>query len=289
MRTKTLPSTIIKFLTTDGLEMYGALFKSKTNNRKIIIHEHGMCGNFYSSSLILDLAEGLQKTKYDLLSVNNRGSGFINRFQKGKKKVQIGTAFEKFEECIKDIDSAIKVATELGYKEIILSGHSTGSQKVTYYQAKKKNKKVKALLLLAPADDYNLQIIENGKKFGKIVNLAKQMVKGGKGEKQLTCVKNKYSAKRYLSLVDPKMVEMQLFNYSGKLKLFSTLTCPILAMFGSKEEATNITPGEMLEILLEKSNSKNLITVEVYGANHQFKGYEKETVENIIGFLEQLE
>jgi len=285
MELLSIPCEILKYKTKDGVFLYGFIQKSKQKNRKIIIHEHGMSGNFYSSTLQLELANGLQGTTYDFFATNNRGSGFINRVKTTNGKKLIGTAFEKFEECVYDIDAAIKVALERGYKEIILSGHSTGCQKIAYYQSKKQNKKVSALLLLAPSDDYGYQKKTLGKNFSKMIAAAKKMIANGKGNEQLFRYENKYSAKRYLSTVSPKLPETELFNYTGKLKLFSKVKCPIFAMFGSKEEYLAKPPKECLRLLREKTSSKKLITVEIEGSNHQFVGYEEEAVENVLAFL----
>ena len=285
---ESVPGELIKFQTKDGLELHGFLHKTKANNKRIIIHIHGMSGNFYASTLQMELAEGLNGTQYDLFSPNTRGSGLINRFQTKTGKKTIGTAFEKFAECILDIDAAIKTAKEKGYKEIILSGQSTGCQKIVYYQAKKQNPLVKGLVLLAPADDYNYQIFSMGKNYEPMIQAAKKMVAKGKGNEQLFLYENQYSANRWLSTGDAKQIESQIFNYSGKLNNFSKITIPILAMFGSKEKYTDRPVSKSLEVLREKTKSKQLITVEIEGADHQFHGFEDEAIKNIIAFLEMI-
>ncbi|MFA6268237.1 MAG: DUF1749 domain-containing protein [archaeon] len=288
METLKLQGELIEFTTKDGVTLNGFIQKSKPNNKSIVIHQHGLSGNFYYSTLAFDLPLGLTGTKYDFFSSNNRGSGLITRFKTKQGKKTIGTAFEKFEDCVFDIDAAIKVAQERGYKEIVLSGQSTGCQKIAYYQSKTQSKKIKALLLLAPGDDYNSQKMELGKKFVKVIKLAKKMVATKKGNSFLPPLGYLFTAKRYLSNAGEKSNEAQLFNYAGKLNLFSKIKIPMLAMFGSKEKYLERTPAEALQKLREVTKSKKLITVEVAGANHQFQGYEDEAVENIIAFLNTL-
>jgi len=285
MAIKKLLGELIEFKTKDNLTQYGFLKKSKQGNKKLIIHVHGMCGDFFRFPLTWILSKEIEKTDKDLFVINTRGAGLITRFYKGKQKKLIGTANEKFEESIIDIDAAIKTGKELGYKEFILSGHSTGCQKITYYQAKKKNKQVKALLLLAPGDDYNLAKTKLKKKFSKAVAIAKQMAAKGKSNEQMPKWVTPYSAKRFLSYADTKNTECQLFNYSGKLKIFSSIKEPTLAVFGSKETRTDKTPKEMLKALQEKSSSSMLVTAEIKGAKHSFKGFEKQTSKIISNFL----
>jgi pimeloyl-ACP methyl ester carboxylesterase len=281
---------LIKYATTDGLDMYGALFKSKPNNKKIIIHEHGMCSNFFNGSMTEELSKTLKGTDWDFLSTNNRGFNLTSKFVRNNKKEIIGTAYEEFTDCIKDIDGAINAMKKLGYKEIILSGQSTGCQKVTYYQAKKQNNLVKALILLAPADDYSATKKELGEKFNKAVKIAEKLTKEGKRKQLMPTKYSLYSAKRFLSFANEKNTEAELFNYTGKLKTFSKLNLPILAIFGEKEENVGEqTPKEMLNILEAKTQSKLFRKALIKNASHNFKENEKETAKIILEFLNKIE
>ncbi|MDD3083505.1 MAG: alpha/beta fold hydrolase [Candidatus ainarchaeum sp.] len=265
------------------LNLHG--FLSYSNNKKIIIHVHGMGGDFFRFPLTWELAKQSKKMGYDLFLINTRGYGLISKIW-GKKKKTLGTAHEKFEDCLIDIDSAIKNVLKLGYKEIILSGHSTGCQKITFYQSKKQNKKVKGLILLSPADDFNLEKKRiNSKKHLKI---AKKMLKNGKGNEIMPKKISNYNAKRFLSFADPKNIEAQLFNYEGKLILFSKIKCPIIAIFGEKDYFAKQKAEECLNILKSKTNSKYFETKIIPKAEHNYKGQEKITVKKIIKFLKNL-
>lgn len=286
---KTLKSILVSYKSIDGFTLQGALSKSRATNKKVVIYEHGMHSNFFSAPLAMEIAQTLCSTNYDLFTTNNRGMGLITRFNKGKEKIKIGTALEKFEECIFDIDGAIKTMQHMGYKDIILLGQSTGCQKITYYQSVKKNKKVKGLILLSPTDDYNFRIAELGEKFKSAVLLAKKMIARGEGGKIMPNWASRYSPKRFLSYAEAKNVEADLFNYSGKMKHFSSIKIPILAIFGSNEEHIgNKTPAQMLKILKEKTNSTLLVTEEIKGDNHEFEFHPKKVTKAILGFLSKL-
>lgn len=289
-----MPGELVKFTTKDGLVLEGFLHHSAKKNRRAIIHVHGMIGTFYKPPFLWELSKELKDTGYDLFMFNNRGTGLETRFTSKGRRKDIGTAHEKFEECILDIDAAIKTMQELGYKEFFLSGHSTGCQKITYYQAKKQNKKVKALLLLAPADDYNEARKKLGKKFQTAVKTAKQMDRQGKGPEIVPKWVSTYSgieafsAKRFLSVADSKSTEAQVYNYHGRMANFSKIKEPMFAVFGSKEAHKEISPRKMLKILREKTNSELLITCEIKGAKHSFYGNEKELVKGIKNFIVKL-
>ena len=280
---------LVSFESSDKLRLTGFLMKSKPKNKKLIIHIHGMGGNFYYNTFIKPINDTLQKSNYDLFTINTRGNGYITKFYQGTKKKYIGVAHEKLEECIYDIEGAMKFAKKLGYNEFILSGHSTGCQKMIYYQSKKQNKKVKAILLLAPGDDYAIDQKEKGKDFTKAVNYAKNQVKKGKGNEILPPWISKYSAKRYLEFADPKNTESQLLAYSGKLKHFSNIKTPILAVFGEKDEFLVGTAQDAFEVLRNKTNSEFLETRIIKDTNHGFKKKEKLLAKVIIDFLTRLD
>ncbi len=287
MNTQTIRGELIRFNTADGLALHGFLTKSRAKNTTLIIHQHGMTGEFARSPLHWEYAKSLSGTKFDLMLANNRGTGIKTKFYKGKKKIYIGTAFEDFKDCIKDTEAMIRTAKALGYKEIILSGHSTGCQKSVYYQAKKQNPFVKALVLLGPGDDYTLARKRMGKDFEKAVKLAKKLAKSKKGD-TLNPLFGEFSAKRFLSYADLKNPEGKIFNYGGKFEDFSKIKQPIIAIFGSKDETAVEKTKTALEKLRKSSKSRMLITAEIEGAAHNFNEYEKETCEAIKGFLELL-
>lgn len=279
---------LVSFETKDRLTLHGFLTKSRSGNKTVIIHIHGMTGDFYRATFYFKLIKALKGSSYDLFSVNTRGFGFITRAWKGKEKIVIGTANEKFEECVIDIEAAMKAMHEIGYTGFILSGHSTGCQKITYYQAKKQNPKVKALLELSPGDDYNLTRIRLGKSFEGAVQKAKKMVKSGKGDKELKVRGVYYSAKRFLSYADPKNAEAQLFNYFGKLKAFSTIKQPILVTFGEKDHFAYKTAKEIFYKLKVKTSSAHLETKMIPKAEHSYMGQEKALTRAIVKFLKKI-
>jgi len=275
---------LVTFNSTDGLTLNGFLKKSNKNNKKLLIHVHGMGGNFYGGKLTQTILKELENTKYDVLSINTRGQGIINRIYGKNKKKLIGTGLEKLEECIFDIEGAIKFAKKLGYKKFVLSGHSTGCQKITYYQSKKQNNLVESIVLLSPADDHS--VTKTRKNFNINLKKAQKLLKNKKGNEKFDIPKNNYSVKRWLSFADKKNIEAQLFNYDGKLYYFSKIKQPILAIFGENDIFANHNAKQSLEILRNKTKSELLITKEVKGADHSYKGKEKQLTNEVKRFLE---
>lgn len=283
-----LNGQLVKFTASDGLELDGFIARGPKKTKTLLIHVHGMTGDFPSYRLHWIITETMHKIGIDTFLINTRGKSWYSWFHKGNKELIIGTCKERFEDSEKDIDAAIRAAKRLSYKKIILSGHSTGCQKITYYQSRAQDKNVAALVLLAPADDYSVTHKEMGRRFAKAVKLAKSMVRRGKGSEQMPSWVTKSTAKRFLSYADPKNVEAQVFNYDGELKHFQRVRCPVVAVFGSREEYKDRPVTRYGEILKSKTRSKNFNFVVIKGGDHGFKGHERGTIEKVAEWLKTI-
>lgn len=284
---------LVAYKTSDGLELHGFLIKSRSNPKKIVVHIHGLTGNFFRKALPHKIAQHCLSVGYDFLIVNTRGHGtisWINGAKLGKRKnVEIGTALERFEDCVQDLKGVIDFLASTGYKKIILQGHSTGCQKSIYYIYKTQDKRVSAIVLLAPADDYNANIKILGRKWKKAVNFAKKIVQKTPNKLMpLNLTNNEYlSAQRFLSLNDLSRVESRIFNYGSNLKEFGALKLPILAIFGSKDESRTKPVKLYLKKLAAVTASRNFVTAEIKHANHSFKNYEAKTARVVVNWLKQ--
>ena len=87
--------------------MFGCL--SKNNNKKCILYIPGLTGNFFESKFPREIADESIKRGYDFLFSHNQGSFQIIDFpflrEDGKLKSKTkGATYEKFEDCVFDID-----------------------------------------------------------------------------------------------------------------------------------------------------------------------------------------
>src|SRR3989344_7080191 len=137
---------IVKVRTKDKLPLYGLLLESKKGSKKALFIElHGTASNFYENEFMWPLAQELGKQGISTLVVNTRGADSLQAYPFR------GNALEKFEDCVLDIDAWIALALKKGYKKLILSGHSLGTQKVVYYMEKGRQGRYYASLGLACA------------------------------------------------------------------------------------------------------------------------------------------
>jgi pimeloyl-ACP methyl ester carboxylesterase len=287
----TMQGKLVTFIATDKLILNGFLVEGKRAKR-CIIYVHGMTGNFYHGLLAKTLAEKALRHGYSSFLINTRGHDALSsgRFMSGaRKRVRIGTLVEKFEDCIKDIDGAIKFLKSKGYKEFILAGHSTGCQKILYYQYLRKRRDVRALLLLAPDDDYNLNRKELGRRWGALVKEAKSLSRAKRGMAyNIFNPRFPFAPARFLSVADPKRIEARLFNYDGKLAEFSRVKTPMYVVFGTKDEGAVKPVEEYVSILWERTSSRNYGSLIIKNARHSFSEYESVVADSAMKWLQGL-
>lgn len=281
-----------RIIAKDGLELHGLLFEPDRKTTNALIHVHGWVGNFYENKFIDYIAKKAASKGFAFLTFNNRGAGILNDFikRKGVKMnyVRIGGSLEEFKDCIIDIKATVDFLSKKGYKRIILQGHSLGCQKITYYQYRTKDKRVKALVLLAPVDDTGFVKRDLGKKYKKALGVAKEMVKKGKSNKPVPEWMAFYpllNASMFLNIADTKSASGKLFDYSGNLKEIKSINCPKLALFGSKDEYQD-NPSEKLKIL--KREVKNCNTKLIKGSSHGFVGFEENLSKIVSSWLKKL-
>lgn len=284
-----------RIYTSDGLELHGLLYEPDNETKSVLVHVHGMGGNFYENKFLDFVAKELTDDGFAFCVFNNRGCEFLKdtyRIVDGKEPemVRVGTTYEKFEESLLDIEAFIDFVQERGFSNIHLSGHSLGCPKVAYYMAEKDDQRIKSLLLLSPSDMLGL-VRSNKEQFEKEITEAKKLVVENKGDTILSeWVWGEYpvSAGTYLSLFDDNAKDA-IFNFHNpedKLEVLGKITVPTYAVMGTKDDALVVPIEETffrLETALSSSPKKR---TEVLGdANHGYRGHEQEIANAVAGWL----
>lgn len=283
---------LVRINSIDGIEQPGVLSIPNVKTDKIVIHVHGLNGNFYENRFIDTLAETYTNKNYAFLTFNNRGRDFITELLKGDDTIIVGGSFERFKDCMLDIEGVINWAKEKGYKEIILEGHSYGCNKVLYYYNKKKDKNIKKIVLLAPCD-----IPSEAKKFLKPEEYEKakidatNFVHQGREEQLIdfsVMANGKISAGTYYYDFLPNG-ENDFIKYAdgknGKSKVLNSVDIPVLVVFGSSDECVLTEDIETVKEYLKNNISDCNIQV-IEGANHSYKNKYKELGDIINNNLE---
>ena len=283
---------IVQVKTKDGLYLHGLFLKSKEKDT-VFINIHGTASNFYENYFIEVLAGTLLEGGVSVLFTNNRGSGVYDPYQKS------GAAVEKFEDCLIDIDAWIEFVIRQGYKKIILSGHSLGSEKVVYYiNNGSYADKIDSIVLLAPADSFGSHRTLEGKVNDRIVeveSLLKQsedLINNKKGDEFLP--RNSYgshdgimpkSAESFVNFLGSKSKLLEALPFATEeLEAYSNIKVPILVVIGDKEEYTALTAQDALELM--RRENKNTKAFQLKDCDHDFKDKEGELAKIILDFLQ---
>jgi pimeloyl-ACP methyl ester carboxylesterase len=249
-----MKTTLKRIQTKDNIELVGLLFEPDTSTKKILIHVHGMGGNFYENRFLDSIVQNLTDNDIAFFAFNNRGCEIFKDLLKTTNStieiVRIGNAYEKFEESQIDISAAIDEMSKLGFSEIHLSGHSLGSPKVAYYLAQTNDQRVNSVLFLSPSDMLGL-VRSDMKKFQMNISEATKMVTDGKGNELLSLqVWGEYpiSASTYLSLFadDSKAGIFNFHDPNDKLEVLNKIKQPNLDLTASLKA---------LRVLLTRSHS----------------------------------
>lgn len=237
--------------------------------RGLVVFVHGMGSNFYRSPLKKAFLALGREHGLGVLSFDNAGAGR-------------GTEDERFRDCLADLDAVRAFARDAGYAKLVLAGHSTGCQKIAFWQAMRRAKEVAGLVLLAPADDYACQRAAFGRRFAAVVARARKAVAEGRGAETFPCGYERFSFRRFLSVADPRREEAGMFRYDGPLTRFRRIVSPVFAVFGEEEEFAPLPPAEMLARLAKATASRDWCDWLVPGAGHSFAGAESEVARAVL-------
>lgn len=278
---------IVEVETLDKLSLFGLISQS-SGSKTLYLNIHGSGSSFFCEVFQQIFYEELPKLGIDVLFTNNRGSYSLDSWQ------DAGSALEIFEDSLMDIDAWIEWAINHEYNKIILSGHSHGTEKVVYYMNHGKYKNdVTAVVLMGFCDSFGTQ--EN---FEKTINVdlmkeAKEKVASGKGYELLTgyrranCGELPISANSYVNYFskNSELSKTTPFRSASSLPMIASIKVPILAMIGDHEEYTVIPINEAIELL--KRENVGVEVHQIAGANHVYRGYQKELIDFVSQFLKK--
>ena len=282
---------LIRPNSTDGIQLPGLLYTPDIPTNKIVIHIHGMSGNFYEDEFNDNLARVYTNNGYAFLPFNNRGMNYITEMHKGNEFVIKGSSYELFEDCVLDIEGIVNWAKERGYNHIVLEGHSYGCNKAVYYYTQKQDESVKMIVLLAPCDIPKEVENYTEKDYQTCINKAKELIENGKEEELIdfcVFVNGRISAKTfYTDLLYNRTCDF--FRYrerEGKSPILNQIEIPVFIPFGDNDECVLTQPIEDVIYYLQ-NNLKNCEVKVIKNADHAYTGKYDELEKGIDTYLKE--
>ena len=306
-----IPILLTRVKTRDHVLLDGIAVLPRRRSDTALIWIHGLASNFSrGQTLIKELSRQCVKNSIAYFKFNTRGHDVVNRGAPDEKGLQ-GAGFEKFEECVADIRAMIAETRRLGYRKIILAGHSTGANKVLYYLYKTKERSVKGLVLLGPVND----IAAGQKKFGSAglargVALAEKLARKNP-DALMPQSYDIFSAARFLSMFRHGTAE-DTFPYldpRAEWKELKSIRLPVAVIIGERDEyldpvrspvrmrtgtrlrrltsnGVNRPAQKLIDIFRANAPlAKSFSGVIIKGADHGFKNKEKELAKTIVYWI----
>lgn len=276
---------IVEVETKDGLRLYGLLSEPK-GAKTLFLNIHGTGSSFFCEVFQKTFYDELPQMGVDVLFTNNRGSYVIDSWQ------DTGAALDIFEDSVLDIDAWLKWAIDHNYTQIILSGHSHGTEKVVYYMNHGQYRdKVVAVVLMGFCDSVGTQ-----KNYEKTISAdlmaeAKEKVTSGRGYELLTGERRAQAgelpigASTYLNYFsdNSELSKTTPFRNNSSLPMIQTIRVPILATIGDHEEYTIIPIVEAMALL--RRENPLVETQQIIGSDHCYSGNQQELIRVVKNFL----
>lgn len=271
--------------TEDGLRLPGFHWKPISKDTCIVLI-HGQGGNIIENYFAHIWGKKFNDANIGFIYGHNRGYSHINDIAtKDNDLRRVGATFEIFEESVYDVDLWVKKAHELGYKKIILMGHSLGCNKVIHY-IYERNPKLDGVILASPPDMVGLTLLEEP-NYKDLVKEAKMNVNNGEPKKLLNELLDDYSytsSENFLNLytegnpIDNLPIERNPEHFTE----LESINVKTLAFAGSLESG----PYAKIDILKDKALNCPDFTVEfIKGSGHIYKNHEEDVANTIISWL----
>ena len=280
---------IIDVKNSQDIILRGCLFDVK-NKEICVLFIPGMAGNIIENKFIQVLGEELQKKNIGFVCGHNQGSFHIVDYACKDNFIRRGVSFEKFDDCLSDISAYVDYIKNLGYKNIIIAGHSLGANKVIYYLSKNKSDVIKAYILLGACDmAYETSLIENKEK---LIKEAKENIVNGVPDKILSqLVWNYYilSSKRFIDLIENKNSRnLPITSKLGSFDALKSIKLPLLAVAGEFDDSCSDNIEKYLSLLIKNTDYKGEYAI-VKGAGHTYCNHEYDLFKVVYKFILSLQ
>jgi pimeloyl-ACP methyl ester carboxylesterase len=214
--------------------------------------------------------------------------GNVEKYTSAGKRVRGGGYWGITSEDARDIAAWIGYAEQLGYRRVLLVGHSAGWASVGRYQADSGDKRIAGLVFASGEVVGNLQ----GAVDPNLVRQAQKFVDDGVGEDLLRLPNRSFpsfiSAATELDMIHRPREYADFFGTQSPNPPVSRVSCPILGFFGTKDDV-----GGEKELLLLKSSVRRLSkgprsvkTTMIASGNHEYVGEEAQVAQTIAQWAE---
>lgn len=274
-------------MSAGGVELDGFV-SVPSNAASIVIHFHGLAGNFYENTFVLALAEELNGHGIGFATVNTRGHDYLADAIQGDEWLSKGAAHTTGEEYIDDILAWTSWLWDSYQVPIVLEGHSASAVSVGAAVLSRDVKEVVACVYISPADMLReLRAGVSADRFSELREVAEVMKSKGEG----AVLMPEDALEGYLldaavySEMSTPTATWELFSVDSPLNSERALSIrPSIVIFGECELASDDGIKSALEVW--ESLAGRVVTIP--GASHSYRGHEKELADSVSSFIRAL-
>lgn len=278
---------IIRVNTPRGIELKGAMWGNSSENDTVVVMMSGICSNVFQNDLLSAAGNLLYENNIAFIAGHAMDAFSClayTDFSTGKQR-NTGVVFDDFSIIYEDVEAYVKYSRELGFKDIILAGHSLGSNKIINYLGNTNENLVDYFIVSSPVDlTHWWKVMPN---MDLCLETAKKFVNEGKGKDILPFLFGGFS---------PMCAETVLSFYNA----FNLKNCPVISgdgetnslasiringsfVIGGKDSLTENDPKGFMEKINSycKHPEKNQVIV-VPDASHIFYNKHDEYAQTIL-------
>ena len=278
---------ILKIVTPRGLELKGAIFGDNKND-VVLIMLTGICSNIFQNELLYSTGKLLSQNGITCIiaHAHDSFSCFVySDFSTGKQK-HAGTFNDDFNQVYEDVETYVKYAKkEMEFKNIILGGHSLGSNKIIHYLGNTPDNFVDYFIVSSPVDIMHWwNVMPN---IDKCFEIAKSWVDKGNGDDILPFLFGGFSpmtANTVLGFYNAdNLKNCPVISGKGETQSLYNIKPNGTFIIGSRDSVTGNSPKQFMETLNSwtKYPEHNQV-IEVENASHIFYGMHEEYAQIVL-------
>ncbi len=286
------PEQLVYVRSADDIVDAGAMFTApKTLAKPVaIIWIHGWGANFYYPTYT-NIGRALAARGYTTITANTRMHDLANvAGERYGQRIRAGGYWGVASEQTSDLAAWIDFAESLGFRNVVLVGHSAGWAAVRAYQAEKQDTRVVGLVSASG------QIYPNDPPDPKMLAEAARLVADHRGDELLRfpaqhrSYPSYVSASTYLDIAKTPPQLMDFYGIRTPNPAVTRIRCPLLAWFGTRDDVGTAKDLEKLKSSIQHQSSRpsRVETVLIKNADHMYTGEETQVAETIAQWASTL-
>ena len=285
------PEELVYVRSRDDIINAGAIFVPPKSSAKpiAVIWIHGWGVNFYYPSYVM-IGRALAERGYTCIAGNTRmhDLGTVAGHRLGKR-IRGGGYWGVASEEVQDLAAWIDFATDRGFKEVVLVGHSAGWAAVRSYQAEKQDRRVVGVVLASGAVRAETRPTDPEQ-----LAQATRLMADGRGDDLVRDPKRSFpsfiSAATFLDIANTPPEFKDFFGVQTPNPAVTRIRCPLLAFFGTRGDVGTEEDLKLLKSSIQRQSSgpSRVDTVMIRYADHMYTGEEVQVAETIAKWADSL-